>query len=423
VDGGLGTPEITTSSGEDVTLVSSSSALVDFLASGAPFYGADLYAFTLVDGTSFRCTSFDRSITYGGQVYSAFGPYIQRSKIKLAVGLVSSAVEIDIIADPGFQVESTPILVAIAQGRFAAAGITIRRAFMPTPGDTNLGGLGDGTIVRFAGSVGAVTEVGPLNAKLEGRGIVYQLNRPLPKILYQPGCWHSLFDAGCALAAGSFTHTGSVFAGSSTTVVNTGLTNDVGIAIAPASACTLSDTAGGNLPAATYYVQATYVTALGETIAGPESNRAVAAGRLLTVGSPPAVTGALAWRVYIGLGSGDEEKQNAADIAIGTGFTLSTNGAGQSGIIPPDFPTNGYWAQGVITFTSGVLIGQSAYIIASNPAGAVSLEVPLPAAPATGDTYSIIPGCDKSFATCGSKFSNTANFSGFPYTPTPEAGI
>ena len=36
---------------------------------------------------------------------------------------------------------------------------------------------------------------------------------------------------------------------------------------------------------------------------------------------------------------------------------------------------------------------------------------------AEGDTFRIVAGCDKQFATCRSKFANTANFRGFPHVP------
>lgn len=48
---------------------------------------------------------------------------------------------------------------------------------------------------------------------------------------------------------------------------------------------------------------------------------------------------------------------------------------------------------------------------------------PLPFPPNAGDTFTAYPGDDKTQATCQNKFSNLANFGGFPYVPTPEAAI
>lgn len=80
-----------------------------------------------------------------------------------------------------------------------------------------------------------------------------------------------------------------------------------------------------------------------------------------------------------------------------------------------------YYALGVITFTSGANNGLSATVKAhSNTNGTLTLVAPLLSTPATGDTFTIVPGCDKVQATCSSKFSNLAHFGGFPYVPVPE---
>ena len=36
---------------------------------------------------------------------------------------------------------------------------------------------------------------------------------------------------------------------------------------------------------------------------------------------------------------------------------------------------------------------------------------------AVGDAFTVTAGCDKLFATCQSRFSNSANFRGFPHIP------
>ena len=38
-----------------------------------------------------------------------------------------------------------------------------------------------------------------------------------------------------------------------------------------------------------------------------------------------------------------------------------------------------------------------------------------------GDQFSLLPGCDKSFAQCKAKFANSANFRGFPHLPGNDA--
>lgn len=80
-----------------------------------------------------------------------------------------------------------------------------------------------------------------------------------------------------------------------------------------------------------------------------------------------------------------------------------------------------YFALGVLTFTSGALNGVGRTVKSStNSSGRVTFMQPLPVAPAVGDTFTVLPGCDKKQATCSGKFSNLAHFRGYPYVPTPE---
>jgi uncharacterized phage protein (TIGR02218 family) len=41
----------------------------------------------------------------------------------------------------------------------------------------------------------------------------------------------------------------------------------------------------------------------------------------------------------------------------------------------------------------------------------------MPEAISVGDTFVVTAGCDKRFATCRDRFSNTVNFRGFPHIP------
>jgi uncharacterized phage protein (TIGR02218 family) len=79
---------------------------------------------------------------------------------------------------------------------------------------------------------------------------------------------------------------------------------------------------------------------------------------------------------------------------------------------------------GTITFTSGVNNGLSrsvkSYADNGLSAGQIALYLPLLAAAATGDTFNIYPGCDKTMARCSGRFANLANFRGQPFIPVPE---
>lgn len=80
----------------------------------------------------------------------------------------------------------------------------------------------------------------------------------------------------------------------------------------------------------------------------------------------------------------------------------------------------GWFTEGVVTLTSGVNAGLKREVKAHTIAGGVhTVETwePFPDAPATGDTFEITAGCDKTFPTCGAKFANQPNFRGCPHMP------
>jgi uncharacterized phage protein (TIGR02218 family) len=85
-----------------------------------------------------------------------------------------------------------------------------------------------------------------------------------------------------------------------------------------------------------------------------------------------------------------------------------------------------YFDQGYVIFTSG----DNEYSVRTvksyiggmlEGASTINLLTPLLFTPGVGDTFDIIPGCDKTYATCGTNFSNTDNFRGCPFVPVPES--
>lgn len=83
--------------------------------------------------------------------------------------------------------------------------------------------------------------------------------------------------------------------------------------------------------------------------------------------------------------------------------------------------TEGHFRLGHLRFDGGALAGRRLAIEESGAAVAGVVEVrlwlPLEATPEIGDAVTLTVGCDKSFATCGTKFSNQQNFQGFPHMP------
>lgn len=87
-----------------------------------------------------------------------------------------------------------------------------------------------------------------------------------------------------------------------------------------------------------------------------------------------------------------------------------------------------YWANGILTWTSGNNAGYSSEVAASTDQGGITLWNVMPSKIELNDAYTIVAGCDKTRPTCIGKFNNIANFGGFPDVPgndiilqTPDA--
>lgn len=111
--------------------------------------------------------------------------------------------------------------------------------------------------------------------------------------------------------------------------------------IAAPAAPVLSQVTGGALGGATYFAKVTLVSPSGETTLSTEASLAVAAGGLLQVGAPAAAGNAIGWNLYAATSSGAEVLQNAAPLALGTGWTEPATGL-VSGASPPSVNTTGW---------------------------------------------------------------------------------
>lgn len=84
----------------------------------------------------------------------------------------------------------------------------------------------------------------------------------------------------------------------------------------------------------------------------------------------------------------------------------------------------GWFANGVLTWTDGAGAGRKVRIIDHlTRDGEVALVLwrDGAGAPAPGDAFTVVAGCDKSFETCKAKFANQLNFRGFPHLPGNDA--
>ncbi len=103
--------------------------LRDFLASSQEFRVADLYTFTLRDGTVLRYTSGDIPLTWGGNTWQV-GLRIERSQIKLVIGLEVDGVDLTIYQDDSDQIAGNAFVVVATNGGLDGCRVQIDRAFL-----------------------------------------------------------------------------------------------------------------------------------------------------------------------------------------------------------------------------------------------------------------------------------------------------
>lgn len=82
-------------------------------------------------------------------------------------------------------------------------------------------------------------------------------------------------------------------------------------------------------------------------------------------------------------------------------------------------PTDKY-ALGTMVMTGGAMNGLTRTVKSNTSNGTIVPVLPFPSVPVFGDTFTIKPGCDKTFNTCTNVFNNANNFRGYEFIPTPE---
>jgi uncharacterized phage protein (TIGR02218 family) len=126
----------------------------------------------------------------------------------------------DGIASPTFgpsleTIEGVPFLKALRTGLFDGAFLQRDRAFLYAWGAPPIG-----TVTLFHGRISSIDKIGRVDAQVKVKSDLVLLDTDFPRNIYQAGCIHILFDAGCALVKSSFAVAGTVGAGSTNLVIN-----------------------------------------------------------------------------------------------------------------------------------------------------------------------------------------------------------
>jgi uncharacterized phage protein (TIGR02218 family) len=86
-------------------------------------------------------------------------------------------------------------------------------------------------------------------------------------------------------------------------------------------------------------------------------------------------------------------------------------------------PAPPYYDQGILQFVTGQNAGLWYTVEKQQADGGMKIVAPTIFPVAVDDEYVLVPGCDRTPATCQSKFSNLINFGGAPFVPIPETGV
>lgn len=204
-----------------------SPALIALLANNSLFFMADLWQFTLRNGTVLRYTNWDMPLTLGGNTYSASDVLCDGGKLSATVGLLAGDDEITCYPNTAIGpyqslVSVQPFLKAVAQGYFDRAIVKKVRVFMLTPGDTTPGGM---TIF-----VGEVVDAQPTRntAILKMKDMRNLLNLYMPRRQFQPTCAWVFGDSNCGFNRAGQAVNSTVAAGGAGSIINCGLSQDAG---------------------------------------------------------------------------------------------------------------------------------------------------------------------------------------------------
>lgn len=186
------------------------------------FVKCELYTFNDLAGNAHRYADGDVNVSFGGNTWFCSGPLFSRDKGTWRLGLDASSWNVTVQprpfdtagnADPD-TIMGQPWIKAARAGVFDGCDVLVERAYLPAwPQPWVPTVTPTGTVIVIGGRVG---EIYPSRS-----GVVVQvvshfelLNTKMPRNLFQSGCRHTLFDAGCTLNAASFTTTATIGAGS-----------------------------------------------------------------------------------------------------------------------------------------------------------------------------------------------------------------
>lgn len=362
----------------------------------------NLMQVTRTDGVVLYYTDHDGPLTVGGNTYV---PAPGLSGIKLTI---TNNAQVGTIQTRAAWVPTLSEADILA-GMYDNAQIRIGFASWKNPAY--------GEVWVFSGMLGTVTATAD-GFQADAQSSLWLLQRPLG-VYMTPNCGHILGSTtdpqgvwGCQLNLAPYTYTGTITAMQNSMVWSVNIPG-YGSAATPntpamPSASVAQNIAGQYLPPGTYHYSVSAIVKGQESSTSPiveaivQQNNPPTGGGTITL-SWAAIPGATSYNVY-----GNTAQQLLANV---TATSWTDNGSAGSGGAPPLF--GDYFAQGIVTMTSGNAVGMKADVKTMRGT-TLSLLLPLGRIPAVGDAFSITAGCAKTVGACQYKFNNVVNFGGFP---------
>lgn len=201
---------------------------VSALLASRQFVYADCFTISLKNGDKLFCTSAqdDMVVTpIGGGVpvtFTSKGVKVSGLKMNIGIGVQIDQQDFRLDYLPTDLIQGKSIAVALQWGRFDGATVTRDRFFAAT-WNSSTPTIWLGAARMFSGKFSEYSEIGRSHAKIMVKSDLKLLNIKMPTTLYQPGCRHAVFDAGCGLDRSLFATTGTIGAGSTPSLINTGI--------------------------------------------------------------------------------------------------------------------------------------------------------------------------------------------------------
>jgi hypothetical protein len=196
------------------------------------FVQSDLYTITCSFGAVLRYTTAPINIDVGGTIFYADQVLVDinsSSKGHWRVGTAADTWQVVMAPrsyDPGTNqrnpdtIGGLPFIEAAKKGVFDGADVQVDRAVLAAwPRLPASKALATGAFTMFKGLMGAV-DIGRSQVALTALSYMDLLTSNSPRNVFQSGCRHTLFDAGCTLLASSFVVAGTVAAGSTQGSIN-----------------------------------------------------------------------------------------------------------------------------------------------------------------------------------------------------------